>query len=347
MKNSHSLEESSNETPKASAVNISLPSEYRKNNFREKMKANETQDSKEFFLNHFKSIQSSYSSTDKIGQNNSKNSNKKSLWCEGNVKMMNICLLCLLNIEELKTHFIEKFLSGELMEKPLSIIFGKLFLIKSCIKSGVIDTSFIKNYVQENCFLFHSCSFIDLFHYFIDQFIEESEENNNVIETVFNGKFERSITCLQCETKKCTLESFSDLNLEVSQSIERSLEIFNREGRIMNYCVKCEETINSSQRLTIVGQPLFLVIHFKRFIESPYLHKSNTFIKIKKKLIINDDQYEIINVIVHNGEIDNGTYEGYFKFNKKWYFYDEKNLTKIASSDVFSQNAYVLIYKKI
>ena len=96
-----------------------------------------------------------------------------------------------------------------------------------------------------------------------------------------------------------------------------------------------------------MGQPLFLVIHFKRFIESPYLHKSNTFIKIKKKLIINDDQYEIINVIVHNGEIDNGTYEGYFKFNKKWYFYDEKNLTKIASSDVFSQNAYVLIYKKI
>ena len=330
-------------TPKESALHFSLQKNHRQFLFDD---CPEKQTSSDYFLASFKSLQSSNLTS--ISTFNSETHLNKTVWCGGIMSILNSCLLSIINIEELKSYLIKHYFSGELVGKPLSIMCAKLFIAFSCMSSGTIDSSIMKAFIEKNYPQIVYCKFIDLFRYIIDGMIDELADHPAVVfEQLFCGKITREIICLNCNDKVHSVEQFNDLSLEVSQSIERSLELFNREGRIINYCNICNDTMDCSQRLTILEQPLYLVLSLKRFIDVPYTHKINTFCKFKKSIDINDQRFEINSLVVHDGDTEDQRYVQFSKNYGKWFMHFDKTSKKVSSKFVLSQNALVLIYRKI
>ena len=335
--------EEGDETPRQSALHFAIHKELRKNSLD---CAAERGTSSDYFLASFKSLQTAHYSS--ISTLSSEKHVKKTVWCDGNMSNLNACLLSIMNIEELKCYLVERYFSGELSGKSLSIICAKLFVAASCMKSGTINSSFVKAFLVQNYPQIIDCKFMDLFRYMIDGMIDEfAEHSATIFEQLFCGKITRDIICLNCHNKVHSVEKFHDLSLEVSQSIERSLEIFNREGRIINYCDICKGTTDCSQRLTIFEQPMYLVLSLKRFIDVPYPHKINTFCNFKRSIGINEEEFEMISLVVHEGDINDQRYVQYSKSYGKWFMHIDKTPKKVRSKFVFSQNALMVIYHKI
>lgn len=328
------------ETPRESASNLEIPNEHRRNLLKSEKKVS---NSSEYFMESFNSIQRTISTIPSVLPN--EENFKKTVWCDGKMSMLNACVISLLNFDELRVYLTERFFSGEMMGKSVSIIFSKYFIVKTHMKTGVIDISLLKEHLLNGFPLVESCELLDLFRYFLDKFSEEAESDSE-IEGLFRVEVQKDLMCMGCSEKNCLLEKKSDVPLEVSQSIGRSLEIYNREGRIINYCKKCEQTMDFSQRFTIMDLSTYLVLGLKRFIETPYLHKISTFCKFKEKIKMNNNKFIMVCMITHEGEKDNGRFVTYLKENGKWMMHSDKKAKKVVFSTVKIQNAHLLVYRK-
>jgi ubiquitin C-terminal hydrolase len=277
----------------------------------------------------------------------SNTNNKISVWCSGNMSNINSALQFFLLIPELQEYFIEQHFLGNFKGKVLSGILSKFFITKACMQTGIIDSSFVKNYVLNNRPQIQIYNFIDLIRFVIDEVSSEFHPSSLVLTNLFKGKKTREKCCLVCSKRYNDLEDFTDLSLEVSISLERSLEIFNREDRALNYCINCDNSTNFSERVTITYPPNYLLISFKRFVQMPFLRKNNLFVKIKKNLKVADNDYKLVHAIVHEGEISDGHYISYSKQNRKWYQFIDKKVSKVSFADLYNSNILVLLYKKV
>jgi ubiquitin C-terminal hydrolase len=260
--------------------------------------------------------------------------------------MLNSCLQVFFSISQLSEFFIDRYFSGNFISRALSSSFAQMFLTRTMLKNGKIDTSPIRNHLIHNFPQIAELSFTQLFRLIIDELIEEYEENDFLVKTVFNGRVLRETTCLACDFKKEEEENFNDLTLEVCKTLDRSFEIFNREDRIMSFCTSCNQVTNTSQRNTVVQPPNFLVLHLKRFVQSPYLHKNNLITDINKKLVMNEEKFSLKGMVFHEGEINTGEYLLYSKVNSKWYLYKGKKASKVSQDDVLSLPGLIYIYEK-
>lgn len=330
-------------TPRIDSSELKLPSALRKGTFRQK---GNTFDNLYTSLSTTQSFKRSFSTITNLMPKGDDSGAKHALRCDADMTLLNSVLLFFFHIDSISVHFIDKYFTGLFQNKPISTLFSKLFLTKTCLKSGKIDTSFFKPFFNTSFPQFKSFTFSELFRLILDELIEEYSGHDILTKDIFNGKVLREVICLTCLKKNNAEECFNDLTLDVSVSIERSLEIFNREGRIMNYCNHCENCTSCSQRLTISQFPQYLVLTLKRFLESPYLHKNSMFSKVQKRITIDDEKYKIFSVIVHEGEIDDGKYVSFYRVNKKWYEFNEKKTSKVPTNTVFSQSVLVSVYKK-
>ena len=260
--------------------------------------------------------------------------------------MLNTCLQVFFNISSLSEYFIDKYFAGNFISRPLSSSFAQMFLTKTMLKAGRIDTSPIKNHLVHSFPQLNDLSFPQLFRLIIDEVIEEYDENDFFTKSVFNGRILKETTCNQCNLKKEEEEAFNDLNLEVCKTLERSFEIFNREDRLTSFCVNCNEFTSISHRNTVVQLPNYLVLNLKRFVQSPYLHKNNLISDISKNLVINDENFFITAMVYHDGEISAGEYLFYEKVNSKWFQYRGKKCYKACLDDVLSLPGLIYVYEK-
>jgi len=89
-----------------------------------------------------------------------------------------------------------------------------------------------------------------------------------------------------------------------------------------------------------INTALFLFVHINRIIydnnKNSYI-KSNTFVKIKNKLILEDNSKKNLHsIIIHNGGSKNGHYICIFKCKSKWYEFDDLK-KKIKSIGTFTE----------
>ena len=267
-------------------------------------------------------------------------------WCEGDHSLLNSCLQIFFNLTQPSDFFIDRYFAGNYNSRPLSTHFAQLYLTKTMLKSGKINTSCLKNHLANSFPQFSELSITELFRLLIDELVEENQENEFLSKQVFNGKLLRETTCIVCEHEKEEEEPFSDLSLDVCTTLERSLEVFNREDRVLNFCAKCNQLTNSSQRLTIVNQPNVLVLHMKRFVFSPYLHINNMFCELKKKVVLNGAKFVLKALVSYEGEIGSGEYVFYLSANKRWTEIRGKKSVKVGTDFVLSLPGLLYIYER-
>ena len=292
------------------------------------------------------SFKRSFSTLNTLIRQRPLSSAKITFWCEGNYSMLNACLQLFLSIQSLSEYFIEKYFTGNFISRPLSSSFSQMFLTKTMLKTGKVDTSSIKNHLVHNFPQINDLSFPQLFRLIIDEVIEEYEENEFLTKNVFNGRILKETTCNDCDFKKEEEENFNDLSLEVCKTLERSFEIFNREDRMTSFCSNCNQFTIISHRNTIVQLPSYLVLNMKRFVQSPYLHKNNLITETSKKLRINEEKFLIKAVVYHDGDIYAGEYLFYAKVNSKWFEYRGKKCSKVSLDDVLSLPGLIYLYEK-
>lgn len=131
------------------------------------------------------------------------------------------------------------------------------------------------------------------------------------------------------------------------------------------YCSKCKDHVNAQKRMELYRAPDYLIIHLKRFshnrnsmfgsrklgdyIEFPVegLDMSNYVVSNRalgenKKIL-----YDLYAVSNHFGSLSGGHYTAYAKncVYKKWYHFDDSDVSRASATEVVSKAAYVLFYK--
>lgn len=137
---------------------------------------------------------------------------------------------------------------------------------------------------------------------------------------IFSGLFRSRVTCLNCNKKSDAFEPFTLLALEVTPTLDQSLEHFTTKERIKNQykCESCRRITDIDKQYKIVKNPNYLAIQLKRFVQNPYPRKLNAECKFDSLLDLSNysgerARYKIISVGVHTGNTEGGHYFAYSK----------------------------------
>jgi ubiquitin C-terminal hydrolase len=200
----------------------------------------------------------------------------------------------------------------------------------------------------------------------IDKEDEMRIEETTVIYQLLGGTLQSQVKCEKCGNVNGSLESFLDLNLDLSQnalSVEEALMNFVRIEKLdesTGYrCDKCNQAVPAQKQLTIYSPPNILMVQLKRFDMMRgglKINKPITFTEefdLKSALSaeskeVEDAGYSLYAVLVHYGETCySGHYTCFVKHQAQWHLFDDEKVTRnVSPAVVLKQNAYILFYKK-
>lgn len=129
------------------------------------------------------------------------------------------------------------------------------------------------------------------------------------------------------------------------------------------YCSKCKTHQNALKKMEVYKSPEFLVMHLKRFS-----HQRSSFFSSKKitdqidfpvegldlrPYILSGDGnnsliYDLYAISNHFGSLNGGHYTAYCKnpLNRRWYEFDDSDVSKMDPSNAVTKAAYVLFYRR-
>ncbi|KAM3147828.1 hypothetical protein pb186bvf_000156 [Paramecium bursaria] len=171
----------------------------------------------------------------------------------------------------------------------------------------------------------------------------------NIVQNLFKGVIENKIICRNCNNTSINNEEFLTLSLALSKSLNliQCLEDFLKEEKIFDYhCDKCNKKRQAFKRTKIINLPTYLLLHLKRFKFFPKQNKINSTISFPDPLIIQNNQYKITSIVVHQGSLESGHYYSFGKRKHKWYMFNDQSVKLVHKKDVLQQSAYILTYQK-
>jgi ubiquitin carboxyl-terminal hydrolase 8 len=132
------------------------------------------------------------------------------------------------------------------------------------------------------------------------------------------------------------------------------IEVLENDNAWFNEETNKKENVNKN--LIFWSLPEILIIDLKRWnIFNGYV-KNNTYIDIPvtdlnmNKYSYNNmkfEQYDLYGICNHIGNINGGHYTAYIKnANNKWYSFDDNSVNNMSDSEILSNNAYCLFYRK-
>ena len=131
-------------------------------------------------------------------------------------------------------------------------------------------------------------------------------------------------------------------------------------------CDKCPNKIGNTRQYRLMNCPKTLIIQLERFnkrivrgryatvklskhIDFPFLLNMSEYKLINKKI---ENQYELYGVVNHvGGSTDSGHYYSYCKNiissddDQSWYELNDTSISKISTSQIITENAYMLFYR--
>lgn len=132
-------------------------------------------------------------------------------------------------------------------------------------------------------------------------------------------------------------------------------ENFNKENENQYYNDKTKSYIDAIKQHKILNPPKILVISLKRWNNN--LRKNQRIIHFDDELDIESylsktvkdmvcSKYELFAIINHSGNIFGGHYHAFCKNdNKKWYCFNDTNVTELKPNQIKTNKNYVLFYK--
>ncbi|KAM9172224.1 ubiquitin carboxyl-terminal hydrolase 44 isoform 2-T4 [Pangshura tecta] len=206
----------------------------------------------------------------------------------------------------------------------------------------------------------------------------------NVVNTIFHGQLLSQVTCLVCDNKSNTIESFWDLSLEfperyhcsgkemasqypclLTEMLAKFTETEALEGKIYA-CDQCNIILTEAQKqLMVCRLPQVLRLHLKRFRWSGRNHREKIGVHVSFDQILNMEPYccreslksllpdcfiyDLSAVIMHHGKgFGSGHYTAYC-YNSEggfWAHCNDSILNMCTMEEVCKAQAYILFYSQ-
>ncbi|XP_045712760.1 ubiquitin carboxyl-terminal hydrolase 4 isoform X2 [Phyllostomus hastatus] len=164
--------------------------------------------------------------------------------------------------------------------------------------------------------------------------------------------FEKHVSVLQPQKKKKTAMALRDC-----------IELFTTMETLGEYdpwyCPNCKKHQQATKKFDLWALPKILVVHLKRFSYSRYWRdKLDTVVEfpirgLNMSEFVCDPSarpyvYDLIAVSNHYGAMGVGHYTAYAKnkLNRKWYYFDDSNVSLASEDQIVTKAAYVLFYQR-
>lgn len=278
----------------------------------------------------------------------------------GNFCFLNTTLQCLLAL----TNFIKIILSLK-RNTPLVVILKEFF---NQAKTGICDNKSFVEYFKSEFPPGKQHDVPELFRALLDSLDKElyrprqvqecdpwrdyQERHSKLIVSIFSGLASSKIICLSCQDKRETYEPFTLLTLQVSITLQKSIDKYLEKETINDqyFCNSCLKVTNIEKQYFLVKCPTILVIQLKRFVTIPFYRKINMNCEFPLELelpaSVERTKYELKSIAVHSGNATCGHYSAICKRSGKWFMFDDSNFQEIEIDQVKAVQAYLLIYSR-
>eukprot|EP00090_Calanus_glacialis_P006545 TRINITY_DN15097_c1_g1_i1.p1 TRINITY_DN15097_c1_g1~~TRINITY_DN15097_c1_g1_i1.p1 ORF type:complete len:660 (-),score=107.70 TRINITY_DN15097_c1_g1_i1:1496-3475(-) len=182
---------------------------------------------------------------------------------------------------------------------------------------------------------------------------------------LFVGQLKSTLRCSDCNHESVTFEAFWDLSLGIPSktgevSLLDCLDTFTKEevldGDEMPTCERCKTRRKSTKRYTLYRLPKILVVHLKRFSPSERSrNKLSTTVTFPLNGLnlsrytdsVSNSSYNCYAISNHSGTLYSGHYTAYAKHAQsgQWHSYNDSRVSKCSSSNVISNEAYLLFFE--
>ena len=266
---------------------------------------------------------------------------------------MNAGMQCLLSMPKFVECMAKEFHSGNLEGKESSSLVVKLIMAISKMKAGVVKPAPLWVYVGKTFPVNKQHDMPEFFRFLVEQIENELGEENSIATSVLNGELCSNVTCHICLNSSKKLEKFIDLQIDQSESVEKSIRFYTEDELLGNmyYCGVCKTKTQALKSFSIAQAPNYLILQVKRFRQVPRPQKLSFFIRYRRRMtvttLLKDCNYELLAVGVHIGSINSGHYVAYVKKSRSWYCFDDSICTKVTIKCVLAQQAYLLVYRLV
>ena len=193
-------------------------------------------------------------------------------------------------------------------------------------------------------------------------FLKKNMKTFSFIEEQIVGYFK---TTILCSNKECNyvynqFEKFLSLQLPIYNlhTLQECIKDFVKpiilDENNKWYCEKCKKKVNAEKKISLFQTSKYLIISYKRYkqngnkivkddrlIDSPINLNLSEFIENGENNI-----YDLVNICIHNGNMNNGHYVLYRKIKNKWIVCNDKSIKPIEENKIKNNIAYYLIYQK-
>lgn len=142
-------------------------------------------------------------------------------------------------------------------------------------------------------------------------------------------------------------EPFFTLDLPIPNidqvTLDNCIQLYLHPEKIQWHKDTTNEYIQATKNLIFGKLPKLLFIVFKRFDNN--MHKNNTMISVPFNPIIHNQEYTLMSVCNHYGNLNGGHYTTSVHTNK-WYEIDDGSISEIKEENVITKNAYCLLFRK-
>ena len=187
--------------------------------------------------------------------------------------------------------------------------------------------------------------------------VEFNNESNYINRSLFklNNCITNKIMYQEIEEGK---ESDSDSGII---TLKKCFKLFTSEEKLKEndewFCPKCKQHVLANKKMELYYTPKILIICFKRFIKHSYYwekNEENIIFPINnldmKEFIVGPDKdhsvYDLFGVSEHYGGTGFGHYTAVCKNFGKWYSYNDSSVHETSESNIVSNGAYVLFYRR-
>ena len=165
------------------------------------------------------------------------------------------------------------------------------------------------------------------------------------------GIIERNTFCTYCKTISTT--EIPDFFIQTShiynnQKFTGCKDIINKyckEETIDDYaCEVCRAKVECKSKMHIKKYPdIFEIV----VPQSHNSKKSNMKVDLEEELVLSNDKFKLVSVIIHLGySINAGHYISYIKQNHNWWKINDRKVEQVEWNHVKNLNPYILLYSK-
>lgn len=207
---------------------------------------------------------------------------------------------------------------------------------------------------------------------FLSDFLERIQRNlKDEISYIFEGTTIHFLKSSRGTLLSSSTETFKQLMINVSDSVDTSLKSYFSPEKIENYNVGNEtQTVTLESKISVLPRILQIVIkRYKRGLVTNSNIKDNSQVNFKEDLDLlpfvdrrnassqNCTKYKLYAVIAHSGTLSSGHYTVFLKPEMKdvWFYFSDSLIRKSSPHEAIEMNfgsannrsAYILVYARI